>query len=297
MPHVIASQQAASKASQPQPHPTERSREPTVREPSLERRRDEPQPRVGVQTLQLGSGLAPETPRTPAPVAASPLDATPREPEKPATDRTRGEVVQEALHDDFFDAGDQGIYHAGDHEGGPVPIEDELEPDLPRLIVRTPEQEQRRARLMQVVGVVVGVVLGVFVFAILRGGSSGDDKGPASDAPVEVEQPPAPPAPPPPPPGKPVAPADVTPPPPPAELPPVVDEPEPAAAPAPKPAAEKPPSEKPAAEKPAGEAAPAPKLRPAPEPVAPRPATQPRPAGPLPPPIPTGKPPTVSFPD
>jgi hypothetical protein len=76
MPHVIASQQAASKASQPQPHPTERSREPTVREPSLERRRDEPQPRVGVQTLQLGSGLAPETPRTPAPVAASPLDAT-----------------------------------------------------------------------------------------------------------------------------------------------------------------------------------------------------------------------------
>jgi hypothetical protein len=319
MPHILA-QNAAAKAAQP------------------------PAERVGTQTLHLGSGQT-ETPR-PLPAApaaqsaasAAALGATQRlssggaqaldvrtpspsqarppgmaasttrhdEPEKPASARVRAEVVHEALHDEFFDAGDQGMY-----EGGPSSIpspgilEDDLETDVPRVVLRTPEQEQRRARLMQVVGVVVGVVLGVFVFAVLRGRGS-DDATPPETEPVTDQAPVTPPAPPPPavqpPPPAPAdvtppAPADVTPPPPPPAEPAAV-EPEPAAPAAekPAPAAKAAPAPKPV---PPAEAVPAPKPRPAPAAEAParRPAVGPKPAGPVPPPIPAGRPPTVSFPD
>jgi hypothetical protein len=209
------------------------------------------------------------------------------EPEKPASPRVRGEIVHEALHDEFFDAGDQGTYEGG-HGAGvePALLDDELEADVPRVIVRTPEQEQRRARLMQVVGVVVGVVLGVFVFAILRGRASEPEPRPV-EAPAAEAQPAAPAAAQPPPPPEVLTP----PPPPPVEPPPAAPEPEP-----PAPLAEKP---KPAAKPPEAPAAPAVRK---PAPVArpveaaappPKPATQPRPAGPLPPPAPAaGK-----FPD
>ncbi|HKY38301.1 MAG TPA: response regulator [Polyangiaceae bacterium] len=344
MPHVIASQRAAAAKAGPQLESTERAgapvppAEPTVREPSLERRREREEPKVGAQTLHLGSGLPQETPRllpaasAPLPMSApaaqslgsthrlssggtQPLDVRTPNPsaggaasagatsrrhdetvDKPASARVGGEVVQEALHDDFFVAGDQGIYEGGHGSVAPGILDEDLEADAPRVVVRTPEQEQRRARLMQVVGVVVGMVLGVFVFAILRGRGSEDIKSHPDDVPAKIV-----PAPAPPPPVQPLPPAEVTAPPP----PPAAVEPEPPTPPAdePAPAAEKPaapggerPAPKPAA--PVREA-PAPKPRPAPaaETPAPKPAAQRKPAGPLPPPIPAGKPPTVSFPD
>ncbi len=331
MAHVLASQRSAL-AQQVAPA------EPTVREPALERRREREE-RVGGQTLSLGSGLPAEVASTGMPplAAVAPVGATQRlgsggtqmldvrtpgtaatppaipaglstlkshpDGDKPASTRTRGDGVHEALHDDFFDAGEQGLYEGGHGAESHHVLDEELEHDVPRLIVRTPEQEMRRNRMMRVVGVVVGVVLGVLVFAILRGrGSSTEDdkQNPAARGaehavtPPAAVQPPAPPAvvtPPPPPPPEVVTPLPppeaVTPPPAPAAAPPVAK-----------------PEDKPHAEKPAPAApavAPTPKPRPVGEPAAARPTpapAQPRPTPtPAPAPAPAGKPPTVSFPD
>jgi hypothetical protein len=334
MPHVLASQSvAAPLADAGRSH----APQPTVREPALERRQERDQ-RVGMQTLQLGTALREDALRESDPAAAansSPLatlsssqrqssggtqplamrgsspsldtpgasaaSKTLRGHEDPGSSRGRGEVVHEALHDDFFDAGDQGMYDAGHEVNEHHVLDDELEHDVPRVIVRTPEQEQRRARLMQVVGVVVGVVLGVFVFAVLRGRGHEEPKAPLEqpekvEPPVQVAPPPepAPITPPPPPPVEPVA-----------SAPPVVEAiPEPPAEPektadkppvvaTPKPAAPREPAPVVAAPRPRPETAPTP-ARPA-APVQPKGPTQPK--GPATPPSPAGKPPTVSFPD
>lgn len=325
MPHVIASQRASHEVVAPA--------QPTVREPAVARREE----RVGNQTLQLGSQIREDALRPSEPAMSVPSSAlvsapassalgsthrlssggtqrldlhdggsSPEEPrassasrtlrgheelDKSASGRTRGEPAHEALHDDFFEAGDQGSY-ADELEPRQQVLDDDLDADVPRVILRTPEQEQRRARLMQVVGVVVGVVLGVFVFAVLRGRGT-DEPKPSPDQ--------AEPAPPPEPPQQP---AQVAPPPPPVEPAPSAVEPPPEAPVGEVTPAEKTPDElplvveKPVAAKPERPAPrprtdPAP-ARPAPAPVPPRP-TQPK--GPVTPPIPAGKPPTVSFPD
>ena len=313
--------------------------EPTVREPALERRRERDERLVGGQTLSLGSGLPPEvaTASEPAPSAPTPpalpaaslqgtqrlgsggtqmLDARPQaaptaalgatikggheEAEKPASKGSRGDGAHDE-HDDFFDAGEQGLYEGGHGQGQgarhQVLDEDLEEADVPRVIVRTPEQEMRRNRMMRVVGIVVGVVLGVLVFAVVGRGRGGADDA-KKDAAKAAEQPATPPtvaAPPPPaqvtPPPPAPEPAAVTPPPPPPEPAPE------AAPPAEKPATVEKPAEKPAPAAPRPEAA-APRPRPAPEPAAPKPApAQPKPAAPTGPAVPAGKPPTVSFPD
>ncbi|HEY6077761.1 MAG TPA: response regulator, partial [Polyangiaceae bacterium] len=256
MPHVLASRSWVP--------PTE----PTQREPALERRRERDE-RLGAQTLHLGSGPPAEALHLEPPTSSlastqrfasggtTPIGVTtqrgttPEAPgvkpgaarhhddgERAATPRARGEAVHESLHDDFFEAGEQGIYEGGPASLPPPELEGELEHVLPRSLVRTPEQEHRRNRLMQVVGVVVGVVLGVFVFAILRGRGVEEpkpDTEPSAASPAQVEaQSPAPPV--------------VQPPPAAVEPPPIVEAPPAAVEPAP----EKPAAEKPAAAKPAG---------------------------------------------
>jgi CheY-like chemotaxis protein len=316
MAHVLAAQPGeASNGDAPR---SQAPAQPTVREPALERRKEREE-RVGVQTLQLGSvvddgSLALGSTPRPSSGVTQPLDSASldsptsaaasktlrghEDVDKVATGRARGEVVHEALHDEFFDAGDQGTYDSAHPEHGQhVLDEEDLEHDAPRVILRTPEQEQRRARLMQVVGVVVGVVLGVFVFAVLRGRTTEEPK-PMVEAPTQPE-PPAQVTPPPP--------APVTPPPPPP-VEPVASTP-PVAEPAPEaPAEVVKPAEKPKVT--GGAAKPAAAREPAPASVAPRPRPQPVPApaparpapavqpkGPTTPPVPGGKPPTVSFPD
>lgn len=319
MPHVLASQPGA--ASNGDEARSQAPAEPTVREPVLERRKEREE-RVGVQTLQLGSvdeggSAALNSKPHPESGAARPLDllagagsASPvataaskalrghEDVDKPAAGRARGEVAHEALHDEFFDAGDQGIYDSEHAVHEQHVLDDDLEQDVPRVHARTPEQEQRRARLMQVVGVVVGVVLGVFVFAVLRGRTTEDPK-PVVEQPAQLE-PPAQVTPAPPPPAQPA------PPPPPVE--PVASAP-PAAEPVPEvPAEVVKPTEKPKATvvapkpAPARETAPAtvtprprPQPIPTPTPARPTPAVQPK--GPVTPPTPGAKPPTVSFPD
>jgi hypothetical protein len=339
MAHVIASQKAAQERAE-----AERSiapAEPTVREPAVERRRE--RDGVGNQTLTLGSrpsldaalksepqiaasvpAASPpaEAPAAPAPAAVmnkthryasggtQPLDVRAavvdraRQEHEPSSSRSRGEH-HEALHEDFFDAGEQGIYDGGHGSQHPQHVlDDELDQDAPRFIVRTPEQERRRNRMTQYVGIAVGIALGVFVFAIMHSRSSAGDKPtapePTAVPPVAVEPPAAAAVPPPPPPVAAPAPDTAAPTPPPvdtaAAAPPApapaapVEAPPPAAAAkaveTPKPAAEKP---KPAVE------APTPRPRPAAE-ATPKPAPA-QPRGPVAPPIPTGKPPTVSFPD
>jgi hypothetical protein len=296
-----------------------------VREPALERRKEREE-RVGMQTLQLGSLGDDGTMRASdaavsAPAVASslalgstarlsnggtqPLDVEGEGPsptaasktlrghddvDKPTSRQVRGDVAHEGLHDDFFDAGDQGTYDVGrDAHEQHVLLDDELEPDVPRVVVRTPEQEQRRARLMQVVGVVVGVVLGVFVFAVLRGRTPEEPKPVQVEPPAQVEPPP---------------PAQLTPPPPPPEPaanpPPVVEAlpeaPAEVAIPAEKPRTEPPATPKPAPVREPARATATPRPQPVtpPAPVRPPPAPAAQPKGPPPP---AGKPPTVSFPD
>lgn len=325
MPHVIASQRLS--------HEPAALAQPTVREPAVARREE----RAGNQTLQLGSqireeALRPSEPPMSVPSSAllsgpaqGPLNSTQRlgtggtqpfdvrggsssldapqgnvgsrtlrgheEPDKPAVGRSRGEAAHEALHDEFFDAGDRVSYE-DEHEHRQPLLEDDLEHDVPRVLVRTPEQEQRRAKMMQVVGIVVGVVLGVFVFAMLRGGGSEEPAPPAERA-EQVQAPQQPPAPVPPPPPPPVEPQA-------SAVEPAPEVPAEIVKPAEKPVEAPPVVEKPVAEKPAPVAE---KPRPRPEPAAARPApARPAPApaqpkGPVTPPIPAGKPPTVSFPD
>lgn len=338
MPHVLASQQAAPspKDDAARPVASVAPAEPTVREPALERRREREERLVGGQTLNLGSGVTPEvatgsephagqgaTPpvlpaastqlfgsggtqmldmrAAPAPAVnggLATLKGHQHERELAPATRAASEGIPEHLHDDFFDAGEQGLYEGGHGPESRHHVhDDELEHDAPRVVLRTPEQEMRRNRMMRVVGVVVGVVLGVLVFAVLgrRGKAPGEDaKKDTTTAPQSAVTPPAPVDPP--------APAQLAPPPPPPP-----PEPAPVAPPAPTPPepavvvkpAEKPPGDKPAPAPRVDAPAATPRPRPATgETAAPKPApVQPRPAGPAKPAIPAGKPPTVSFPD
>jgi CheY-like chemotaxis protein len=195
--------------------------------------------------------------------------------------------VHEALHDEFFDAGEQGLYEGGHGAEVHHAVEDELETDVPRVVRRTPEQERRRNKMMQVVGLVVGSVLGVLIFAVLARGRSQPE--PPKDNPPALSEPPvAPPAA-----VEPPAPPAVTPPPP----APVVEEPTPRA-----PTGAEPPAKSGAADKPAPAARPAepgatPRSKPAGEAgERPLPTTPSQPRRPLLP-LPAGKPPTISFPD
>ena len=282
MPHVAASRETT------QALPSAPPVQPTVREPALERKREREQHGFS-QTLSLGSGVAVE-PAQPSERAASSATATPEPaasslgqalsssnaepPEAKAPAREEPARVHEPdIHDEFFDAGER-LYEERHHQHEPA-LDDELEHDDKRVVLRTPEQEQRRGRMMQVVGIVVGVVLGVFVFAILRGRAAPDENVPAES----VATPAAP--------SEPAAPARAEP-----DSPPPVAPPEEVAPPAPaepeaEPQVNATPAEKPASRpRPASEPAAAP---PAPSPV------QPRRRVPLP--LPAGKPPTVSFPD
>jgi CheY-like chemotaxis protein len=321
MPHVVASQHEESQKKreverEPLAELTEGKKrieleregaaELTVREPAIERKRErDREERVGEQTLHLGSGVAldaaieRQSAATDSPVAPTtthgkaglnaPLDQRDAAPpvvakgiDEKVTAAGRGAAHDPDIHDEFFDAGEQGLYEGG-HGGHHQILDDELEHDVPRVVVRTPEQEQRRARAMRVVGMVVGVVLGVFVVAMLSG-RGGSEELPATGDPAGA-LPAAETTPPPPPAAEPAAPAAPAPP---EAAPPAVETAPPVAAetPAPRPAQPARAVDAPARPRPAEATAPKPAVA---QPAQPR--------GPRPLPIPAGKPPTVSFPD
>ncbi|MBK7583909.1 MAG: hypothetical protein IPI67_27405 [Myxococcales bacterium] len=104
----------------------------------------------------------------------------------------------------FFSVGD-----AGGYEGGPAttdslaPTADEPELDLqpPKGVVRTPEMDARRARLIPVVATVVGCFAAVLALGVMRASASQRDTSTLAAAPARVntarsvQRVPAPPAP------------------------------------------------------------------------------------------------------
>lgn len=83
---------------------------------------------------------------------------------------TREPEEQEALDEDesFFQAGDEGRY-----EGGPALSMTEepvaLDDETPiAVVVRTPEQDARRARLVKVVAMAVGAFAALFAFGVVK---------------------------------------------------------------------------------------------------------------------------------
>ncbi len=111
-----------------------------------------------------------------APSPAAPEPEAQRDPdqenvplEREARRVSDREPESEDLHQDFFSQGDEGTY-----EGGPatIPPPDDLaelliaEPE--KRASRTPEQEARRSRFVQIVAVVVGFLLSIPVFVLVR---------------------------------------------------------------------------------------------------------------------------------
>jgi hypothetical protein len=240
------------------------------------------------------------------PQAPTPRPEVPRGAAALAADEKVEGAAPDALHDAFFSAGDEGKYSEATEQAAPRAFEDDDDFDAaaPRLAIRTPEQEQRRNRLMRIVGIVVGVVLGVFAVAMIRGTSGRDDAPTRPSAEQPVAAPPAPNSEPPreAPLAEPRAASPVEAPPPP-EPPRAEVEPEPPIESPPAAVDTKRTAKEPrarnepvsAAPKPAGERVPAP--RPTPPPRR-GPAAQPRPAGDAAPPEPApARPPMVSFPD
>jgi CheY-like chemotaxis protein len=209
--------------------------------------------------------------------------------------------------DQFFRAGDEGLYEGGEE---PEPSQRSLidsDDALPR-IVRTPEQEERRARMIRWVVMAMGfaaaiAVAGVVVPKLAPKPADSALVAPPPPAPAPVKPEPAAaltpqPLPIPPPPEAPVeAPTAAAPePPPPAPEPAPVAKPEPPKVVAPpRPAAPSPAAA--AAPKPEPAVAAKPKPVPAPAPAAPKSKPEPTPAAPPPAPAPGPAPATAAFPD
>jgi hypothetical protein len=196
---------------------------------------------------------------------------------------------EDVLHRQFFADGDEGRYEGG-HASLPPEHEPIIEEGEERVIVRTPEQDARRARNMRVVAITLGLVLAMLLVGLFNALRSDQRPLPLRSAPVPVAEeqglPTIPAA------GRlePPEPAPVPPPPPVEEA--VSDEPTPEVATPEEPAprleetpAPEPPPRRPRAVVPT----------PAPPAIAPRPAA-PRPAVPVPAPRPTPPPPPALAP-
>jgi DNA-binding response OmpR family regulator len=277
---------------------------PTVREPLAPRHAldppaafpaaPEPIP-MPAQTVRLAT--TPVTPAAPAQTLASSIMTSSHDHDLPVPGRSRDSSPPRAARsseDLFFEEGEEGRYEGGpSHPPRAGVLADPLHEDHPRII-RTPEQEERRARFIRWVVLAMGFGIAISMAGVVLnrmapppGDSSAVPVVPVPEAPPALEAPPpvTPPANeivPPPPVGVEAAPAATAP----------APEAPPAAAPAPPPAAEPPPA---VAEKPvAPEPAPAPVAKPPAErkpppappvvrkPAAPKAATPPKPTAPPP---------------
>jgi DNA-binding response OmpR family regulator len=268
---------------------------PTVREPLAPRYPNDPPPAfpappepipMPAQTVRLAP--APVVPAAPVHAAAlPPMTSTPHDDPPPSSGREPELSSSRAAHpralseDLFFKEGEEGRYEGGpSHPPSPALMPDPLHEDPPR-IVRTPEQEERRARFIRWVVLAMGFGIAISTMGVVL-----DRIAPPPEDSSAVPLPPPPPEPPPAAVEPPVPPAAEIVPPPPAVVEPV---PAPAsAAPPPEPALAPPPPE-PAVEKapPPEPKAPPAAAAPAPKPAAPKPAAKPpsapRPAAAKPP--------------
>jgi CheY-like chemotaxis protein len=217
-------------------------------------------------------------------------------------------TASRSSEDQFFRAGDEGLYEGGeDPEASHRLLSDSDDGGALPRIVRTPEQEERRARMIRWVVVAMGFAAAIAVSGVvLKRVAPGPVESapvapiPAAPPPVKPEPAavePAQPLPIPPPPEPPVeAPAAAAPEPPPAPPPAPVAKPEPPRVVAPPmPAAPSPAA--PAAPKREPAVAAKPKPAPARAPAAAKPKPEPAPAAPPPAPAPGSAPATAAFPD
>lgn len=122
------------------------------------------------------------------PGAGAPTDEDVGEAREAASEdaKSRRSSGDEALHDQFFEEGDEGRY-----EGGPatIPPDPLIEDGHLPIVTRTPEQIERRRRMMSIVAIVLGFVLailGVGAFKAVNeppsgGGVASEPAGPARD--------------------------------------------------------------------------------------------------------------------
>ena len=334
----------------PVPAPDSARDEKTVREPYVHRQRSEPagaplmggtavgnqtppafpavSPAVGpsgTQRMSASAVLGPSAPggdaQSTSPGTGAPDDLVPRHAETRDAPSSRSKTPtvrggrdlssSRSSEDQFFRAGDEGLYEGGaDHEASQRLLTDSDDGGVLPRIVRTPEQEERRARMIRWVVVAMGFAAAIAVSGVvLKRVAPGPVESaplapiPAAPPPVKPEpaavQPPQP-LPIPPPPEAPVEPPAAAAPEPPPPTPAPIAKPEPPKVvapptpPAPAPAA--PPAPKPAPPKPEPTVATKPKPAPAaPAPAAPKP--EPTPAAPPPTPAPGPAPATAAFPD
>ncbi|HEX3775909.1 MAG TPA: response regulator [Polyangiaceae bacterium] len=321
---------------------------PTEREPAVARRAERASEGLPTATIMLGSppeSIEPTSVNQPLRSTPPPLPVPSTPPAQTApvsaasapavAQRVSSEfpavapvveappAVEEDGHDDFFSAGERGVYEGGHAHSAPISVEPQSFDDLGadeeyrrRVVRRTPEQEARRERFIRVVSLVVGMGLAIACVALWRSHHQAPSPEVKPSAEPIVTMAPVNEAPPP------TAKVELTapiPPPPAVDVPPVpADSPllpkasaepaEPAATPEPSPSPE--PTTAVAPNKPATapkEAEPSTKAAPVShppagthgEPAAPRESKEPKPAPaepPSPPPASDGRPPTASFP-
>ncbi|MEO6601052.1 MAG: response regulator [Polyangiaceae bacterium] len=100
----------------------------------------------------------------------------------------------EAVHDEFFSAGETGSYHAASHASDEHQGFDEFGTEgVRRVVERTPEQEARRERNIKIVSALVGVGLAMACVALWRSHRqpSADEFAPGNAAQVNAEAAPA----------------------------------------------------------------------------------------------------------
>lgn len=300
---------------------------PTVREPLAPRYPHDPPPvfpepppepiPMPAQTVRMAP--VPAVQAAPAHASASrPMTSSPHHEEPPSSRSGEPSSSRSAFtrssEDLFFKDGEEGRYEGG-HSQPPKPgsLHDPLHDEGPPRIVRTPEQEERRARFIRWVVLAMGFGIAISTMGVVlnRIAPPPEDSSATPAAPAPVPEPPqavepARPAP---------APANDLVPPPPATVEnapaaaetasaaPAPEAPKPPEA-APAPEAAKPPEpppapkplEPPAAKPPAAPKPVAATPRPAaPKPAAPKPAA-PKPAAPAPTPPPPANTGTASFP-
>ncbi|MGC4088837.1 MAG: response regulator [Polyangiaceae bacterium] len=257
----------------------------------------EAKPAVGTQTLIAGTQTAalaalaaaaeaPAAQATPAPAAAASEMSRVQWPD--LEDEPKEAASGSDDEENFFSAGEEGLYEgaARDDADAEPPSSERRMDTIPALRRRTPEQEQRRGRFIQLVALLTGVGIAVAIFAVVaRRGDKVEEPPPVTVATPATPEPQvqgaasAPALEAPPPPVEPDLPAMAVPPEPtpeaapPAPPPPSPAAPSPAAAPAP--AAVTPPARAEATKPsepsaPASRAAAAPKGPAEPQPEAPR---------------------------
>jgi DNA-binding response OmpR family regulator len=173
---------------------------PAAREPSAQQKLNGPSSTLRLDTTPVPSAAPAPTPAAvpaaasaPASAAASSSNKAPSSPqlETPSPGRVREASVARASEEHFFKIGDAGEYEGGPSSFRPPPMAvEEDEHELHHSVrVRTPEQEERRARFIRWVVLAMGFGIAIFTMGIVLKKVA---PPPASEEPTTLRPPPPP---------------------------------------------------------------------------------------------------------